>query len=183
MSISGNFDVMLSYCWADKEQVIRLRDKLRAKGIRVWIDIDHMAGDTTEAMPFAVLDCTLFVPCLSQPYANSQNAMQEFRYAYKKNKRRAPVVMQDGWASVSKELEFLMGTTLYQSCVNDSDAEYDAAVEYIKKQLDRHRSAPTSQDVANPAPHVSTAIGSGKLNVILDLFFFYLSSRCNFLSE
>ncbi len=40
--------LMLSYCWAQQEMVLRLRKALGARGYRIWIDVEAMQGSTVE---------------------------------------------------------------------------------------------------------------------------------------
>ena len=36
--------VMLSYCWAQQEIVVKIRQALGARGFNVWLDIEQMEG-------------------------------------------------------------------------------------------------------------------------------------------
>jgi len=38
-------DVMISYQWDSKEEIIKLVDELRKKGLRVWIDNTHLRSN------------------------------------------------------------------------------------------------------------------------------------------
>ena len=34
--------IMLSYQWADQKLILRIRDRLKKEGHKVWIDVDDM---------------------------------------------------------------------------------------------------------------------------------------------
>ncbi|KAI8800218.1 hypothetical protein BJ742DRAFT_842594 [Cladochytrium replicatum] len=146
---------MLSYAWADQSRVLRLRDKLRDRGAKVWMDVDHMEGDTVSAMSKAILNSSLFVPCISVTYPTRHNAMQEFKFAYNKKRKMIPVVLDDDWAKDENEgcndLQFMMGTLLYQRCAGD-EKSFVAASEYIINQIRGH-----SQDPSRPSSLYQTS--------------------------
>ncbi|KAI8801812.1 hypothetical protein BJ742DRAFT_571754 [Cladochytrium replicatum] len=73
------FDVMLSYPWADQHrirfiQVFKIRDKLRERGAGVWIHVECMHGNIFTAMANAILSSTVFVACISPAYERSVNS-------------------------------------------------------------------------------------------------------------
>jgi hypothetical protein len=38
--------VMLSYCWAQQEIILRVREALGSRNHRVWLDLEQMSGST-----------------------------------------------------------------------------------------------------------------------------------------
>jgi hypothetical protein len=38
--------VMLSYCWAQQEVILRVREALGSRNHRVWLDLEQMSGST-----------------------------------------------------------------------------------------------------------------------------------------
>lgn len=65
--------VMISYQWDNQAVVIKIKDKLKAKGFIVWVDIDDMEGSTLETMAKAVENAKLILLCSSQKYKDSPN--------------------------------------------------------------------------------------------------------------
>jgi hypothetical protein len=65
--------IMLSYCWAQQEIVLRIRKELGARDYRIWIDVEQMQGSTVVAMADAI-DCAYAV-CygISADYKESAN--------------------------------------------------------------------------------------------------------------
>jgi len=43
--MATNNDVMISYQWDSKEEIIKLVDELRKKGLKVWIDDTHVRSN------------------------------------------------------------------------------------------------------------------------------------------
>ena len=46
--------LMLSYCWAQQEIVLQIREELGLRGYKVWLDVEQMAGSTVDAMAEAI---------------------------------------------------------------------------------------------------------------------------------
>ena len=64
---------MISYQWHNQKTLIKIRDELKNKGYKVWMDIDNMKGSTLEAMAEAVEKASVVLLCSSQKYKNSPN--------------------------------------------------------------------------------------------------------------
>ncbi|XP_052699969.1 uncharacterized protein LOC128177327 isoform X2 [Crassostrea angulata] len=65
--------IMLSYNWGDQKTVLKIRDRLREKGLTVWMDVDNMEGSILEAMARAVEESRIVLVCYSEKYKESQN--------------------------------------------------------------------------------------------------------------
>ncbi|KAJ3295434.1 hypothetical protein HDU79_009123 [Rhizoclosmatium sp. JEL0117] len=72
VSIPGEdeFDCMLSYAWATKEQVHALAEALLKiiPNIKIWIDRDEMNGNINTSMARGILKSTAIIVCLSKAY-------------------------------------------------------------------------------------------------------------------
>ncbi len=44
------FDLMISYCWAEKTVCKKIFERFSTKGYRVWFDEQNMHGDSLSAM-------------------------------------------------------------------------------------------------------------------------------------
>ncbi|ORY49118.1 hypothetical protein BCR33DRAFT_695621 [Rhizoclosmatium globosum] len=66
----NEFDVMLSYSWTTKEQVLGLCDALTEilPGIKIWVDRDEMNGNVNLAMARGILKSSVIIVCLSVAY-------------------------------------------------------------------------------------------------------------------
>ncbi|XP_078362921.1 uncharacterized protein LOC144647053 [Oculina patagonica] len=128
---TGNH-VMISYQWDSQEILVEVKNKLQAKGYRVWMDLEQMGGSTLEAMAKAVEDAAVVLVCLSQRYKESPNCRSEAEYAYQLRKDIIPLMMQrnyqaDGW------LGMLVGTKLWIGF--QSKHVVDSAVGKLIKEL------------------------------------------------
>ncbi|KAL9981622.1 hypothetical protein ACROYT_G010348 [Oculina patagonica] len=128
---TGNH-VMISYQWDSQEILVEVKNKLQAKGYRVWMDLEQMGGSTLEAMAKAVEDSAVVLVCVSQRYKESPNCRSEAEYAYQLRKDIIPLMMQrnyqaDGW------LGMLVGTKLWIGF--QSKQIVDSAVGKLIKEL------------------------------------------------
>jgi len=103
---------MISYNWAAQKPIIALKQQLEAKGYRVWLDIESMAGSTLEAMAKAVESSHVFCMAMSRKYKESANCRAEAEYAFNLRKPIIPVLVEpnyrpDGW------LGAILGTKMY----------------------------------------------------------------------
>ncbi|XP_052786989.1 uncharacterized protein LOC128222153 isoform X2 [Mya arenaria] len=108
----GKQHIFLSYSWSDKVEVLRIRDKLRAEGYAIWIDIEKMGGSTLEAMAHAVENAAVVLVCMSEKYKQSPNCRTEAEYTFQLKKDYIPIMMQkkyrpDGWLGI------ILGAKLY----------------------------------------------------------------------
>ncbi|XP_059146059.1 uncharacterized protein LOC131933297 isoform X2 [Physella acuta] len=104
--------VMISYSWAQKEIVLKIRDELDEAGISLWFDEVNMEGSTLEAMAEGILGSDLILICMSESYFNSQNCRSEAEYAYKKKRKIIPLILERGYKPQGW-LDFLIGSELY----------------------------------------------------------------------
>ncbi|KAK3578382.1 hypothetical protein CHS0354_025476 [Potamilus streckersoni] len=104
--------VFLSYSWSDKEIVYKIRDRLKAEGYAIWIDVERMGGSTLEAMADGIENSAVVLICMSEKYKQSPDCRTEGEYTYKLRKKYIPIIMQQnyqprGW------LGSMLGAKLY----------------------------------------------------------------------
>ncbi|KAJ3117846.1 hypothetical protein HK098_006088 [Nowakowskiella sp. JEL0407] len=132
---SGNkYDLFLSYCWADKPAVLKIRDALKARKLNVWFDKENMRDRVNAAMANGIESSAIFVCCLSNAYEKSDNAMAEFRYASYLKKKFIAIRLEDG--KRDSEIEFVVGPTLWFLYENGDERKLLQAVYYIEKEVD-----------------------------------------------
>ena len=98
---TGNH-VMISYQWDSQEVLVEVKNRLRASGYRVWMDLEQMRGSTLDSMAEAVENASVVLVCVSRRYKESQNCRSEATYAYDLKKDIIPLMMEcnykgDGW--------------------------------------------------------------------------------------
>ncbi|CAF1294185.1 unnamed protein product, partial [Adineta steineri] len=135
-SISRNtdqntFDIMISYSHKEKVLCKQLYDELTKNGYRVWIDFDQMHGNVMDAMAQAIDRSEIIIICMSEQYRRSNFCRAEAHYAFQRQRRIVPVLMQkhykpDGW------LLFLIGQLLY---IDFTKYEFTRAMEMLMKEL------------------------------------------------
>ncbi|XP_074661452.1 uncharacterized protein LOC141914074 isoform X2 [Tubulanus polymorphus] len=104
--------IFISYNWDNQETILKIRDFLRAAGLKVWIDVDHMSDNLLESMALAVENASIVLICMSEKYKESPNCRTEGEYSFQQRKPLIPLLMQkryraDGW------LGALVGMKLY----------------------------------------------------------------------
>ena len=82
---------MLSYAWANKTTVLKLRDELLERGLKVWIDEENILQDIYNSMAQGVRSSHVIVPCLSAAYSRSPNCRREIKFAIDEKKKVVPV--------------------------------------------------------------------------------------------
>ena len=101
---TGNH-VMISYQWDSQKVLVELKNRLRASGYRVWMDLEQIGGSTLDAMAKAVENSSVVLVCVSERYKESPNCRAEAKYAFQLRKEIIPLMMQrnympDGWLDI-----------------------------------------------------------------------------------
>lgn len=94
--------VMISYQWAAKHVLLKLRDRLKSAGYKVWMDADNMIGASLESSVEAVDKSSVVLVCMTQKYKDSPSCRTEAEYACRRRKDILPLRIQpkynaDGW--------------------------------------------------------------------------------------
>ncbi|KAJ3114953.1 hypothetical protein HK098_007125 [Nowakowskiella sp. JEL0407] len=135
------YDVMISYCWKDKQSAKNLRDALKQLEISVWFDEDNMSSYVDEAMAKGIKSSKIFIPCLSIGYDNSVNCMKEFKFAAAINKKLIAVRLEEG--DRCDIVEFNVKPTFWCMYVGGSEEQLRTTVKYIAEQLRGKAALPT----------------------------------------
>ncbi|KAG9352214.1 hypothetical protein JZ751_020627, partial [Albula glossodonta] len=104
--------VMISYQWDNQKTMLEVNKNLQNAGIKVWMDVEQMAGSTLQAMAEAVEKANIVIICVSPKYKDSPNCRTEAEYTFQLRKEMIPLMMEqnykaDGW------LGALLGTKLW----------------------------------------------------------------------
>lgn len=67
---------MISYQHGVKQEVLKLRQRLKQEGFNVWIDVENMSGSTLESMASAVENSIAVIPVLTEKYKESNACRQ-----------------------------------------------------------------------------------------------------------
>jgi hypothetical protein len=123
---------MISYSHKDEIICRQIYDELIKAGYRVWIDFDQMHGNVMDAMAQAIERSNTILICMSEEYRRSNYCRAEAHYAFQRQLKIVPVLLQthykpDSW------LLFLIGQLLY---VNFTKYEFFRAMEMLIKELE-----------------------------------------------
>eukprot|EP00457_Paulinella_chromatophora_P003166 gb/GEZN01003172.1/.p1 GENE.gb/GEZN01003172.1/~~gb/GEZN01003172.1/.p1 ORF type:complete len:636 (-),score=129.63 gb/GEZN01003172.1/:243-2150(-) len=126
--------VMLSYNWHSQAIVLKIAEALRARGFRIWLDIEQMAGSTIEAMAEAVEGSKVVVLAFEPKYKESPNCRLEAEYAFAQRKALVPALMAaqyraDGW------LGALLGSKLWHDFTNQN--KFSQAIDGLCKDIQK----------------------------------------------
>ncbi|KAL3855572.1 hypothetical protein ACJMK2_014788, partial [Sinanodonta woodiana] len=97
--------IMISYDWSNQQDVIRIRDTLKAQGYSVWMNIQDMDGSSLETMVEAVEKSHVVLICMSQKYQESASCRAEAEYAFQERKKVVALLMEqdykpNGWLAI-----------------------------------------------------------------------------------
>ena len=106
--------VMLSYCWGPEaadgsfpmqQKVVRIKDALERRGIKVWMDIADMQGSTLSGMAEAVEGAYAVCICMAREYKESDACRTEADYSFALKKKIVPMMnaanyRPDGWLGI-----------------------------------------------------------------------------------
>ncbi|UJR27608.1 hypothetical protein I4U23_008889 [Adineta vaga] len=126
------YDLMISYSWADMDLAHRIFHHLTEKlGYKIWLDQEQMHGSTIEAMANAVDNAQFILMCMSETYKRSANCKSEAEYAFNRKKHIVPCKMKkdyspDGW------LGFILGTRMY---IDFGTYEFEKAIELLDNEI------------------------------------------------
>ena len=135
------FDIMISYSHKDKIFCKQIYEELTKAGYRVWIDFDQMHGNVMDAMAQAIERSHIVIICMSEEYRNSNYCRAEAHYAFQRQRKIVPVLLQehyrpDGW------LLFLIGQVLY---VDFTKYDFSPAMTMLFEELKSPKNAETKQ--------------------------------------
>ncbi|CAF3716287.1 unnamed protein product [Adineta steineri] len=132
------YDIMISYCHADKELTYKIHKYLVSQGFKVWIDLDNMHGPAMSAMADAVENSEFIVMCMSDSYKQSTYCQAEAEYAFSCKRRLIPLIMRpkykpDGW------LGFMIGSRMY---VDFGKFDFETGCQKLLTEISRQSKRP-----------------------------------------
>jgi hypothetical protein len=149
------YDIMISYCHADKELTYKIHKFLLHKGFKVWIDLDNMYGPgkkdskyiirlnsicilAMNAMADAVENSEFVIMCMSDSYKQSTYCQAEAEYAFKCKRCLIPLIMREGYKP-DGWLGFMIGSRIY---VDFGRYDFKTACEKLMTEISHHRKRP-----------------------------------------
>ncbi|CAF4195753.1 unnamed protein product [Rotaria sp. Silwood2] len=137
------YDMMISYCHADKDLVYKIHQFLKDQSFKIWIDLNNMFGPAMSAMAEAVENSEFVIMCMSDSYKKSTYCQAEAEYAFNCKRRLVPLIVRpgyraDGW------LGFMIGSRIY---IDFGRFNFDTACEKLMNEinLQKKRSLPPKE--------------------------------------
>ncbi|CAF0720479.1 unnamed protein product [Adineta ricciae] len=132
------YDMMISYCHADKDLIYKIHQFLLDQGFKIWIDLNNMFGPAMSAMAEAVENSEFVLLCMSDSYKQSTYCQAEAEYAFGCKRRLLPLIVRpgyrpDGW------LGFMIGSRIY---VDFGRFDFDTACEKLMNEISLQRKRP-----------------------------------------
>ena len=116
---------MLSYSWANKVTVLKIREGLTQRNLKVWFDDENMSGSIYKKMAEGVRTSSVFVPCLSADYSHSTNCLNEIGFAVKEKKIIVPVRLDD---NITDELNVMTSRRFCEYILRENHAGYGGVI-------------------------------------------------------
>jgi len=90
---TDDIDVFISYSWANKAMVQKLKSSLEYSGLKCWMDENQMKGGELlfSEIDNGVSSASVFIACVSNQYGASENCKRELRLATDRKKLLLPV--------------------------------------------------------------------------------------------
>ncbi|XP_076452869.1 uncharacterized protein LOC143288361 isoform X2 [Babylonia areolata] len=144
-------DLMISYSHADKDMMIKVREKLEQNGITVWVDVSGLqAGvDFLSKIGEAIIDAKLFISLLSINCVQSRYCQDELALAYVSDTGIFPVAIEDP-ANFKSKMDTGMKLQLarYEWTLlgkDDFDEVFDTLIDKMKAELKRRKEQDESE--------------------------------------
>jgi len=147
--------IMISYSWSQQTKAIQLRDYLKGKGYKIWIDVEMMKESILESMADAVESSFLIICCISSSYKESNNCRREASYADQLKKPLMFVIAEDNYKPTGW-LGLLLESQLYynvwekgKSKEEEMHRMHDAILKRIQKQQQKGITGNTGNQTNN----------------------------------
>jgi len=135
----SSVDVFISYSWANKQAVKRLRDVLAKNGLTVWMDEGNMKGGQQlfSEIDKGVSEAAVFMACVSNQYAASENCRREINLATERKKLIVPVWIApiDPWPPRGEMGPLLAGKLYIDLSTEERLKSTDQLVAALKQSL------------------------------------------------
>lgn len=122
---------MISYCSTEKSLCEKIFEYLHTHGYRVWFDETNMHGNTISTMANAIENSQTIIICMSDNYQKSNACRHEVDFAYVKQRRIIPLVVQSNFQP-QEWLAFIIGSSPHIDFVQH---EFDRAYEMLENEI------------------------------------------------
>ncbi|CAF1412820.1 unnamed protein product [Adineta ricciae] len=149
--VDYQYDIMISYCHADKELVYRVQQFLADHGFKIWVDRDNIYGPAMQAMADAVENSEFVILCMSDSYKRSVYCQAEAEYAFRCKRNLIPIIVRQGYRA-DGWLGLIIGSRIY---VDFGRMDFKKACELILKEITLQRGNQINEQ-SKTVPHQSS---------------------------
>ncbi|CAF4021463.1 unnamed protein product [Rotaria magnacalcarata] len=131
-----SWDLMISYCRADRELCYRIHDRLKKTNkYKIWIENEGISLNTSfmESIAEAVEKSKIVLVCMSNRYYESQACRAECQYAHTLKRIICPLIVERNYKP-SGWLGFVTSGKLY---LNFAKLDFDETLDQLIKEIDR----------------------------------------------
>ncbi|CAF2412789.1 unnamed protein product [Rotaria sp. Silwood2] len=91
------YDIMISYCYDDKDLVYEIHEFLANEGYNIWFERNNSHGKTIETQAEAIDNSTLVILCVSNSYKRDNQCQAVARYAFNCKQFILPLIVRKGY--------------------------------------------------------------------------------------
>lgn len=131
VTMNYQYDLMISYCWAEKIVCKKIFEQFNTKGYRIWFDENDMHGNSLSAMANAIENSQCIIVCMSENYEKSNACRHEAEFAYVRQRYIIPLVVQPKYKA-REWLGFIIGALIY---IDFTKYEFDRAFDMLEAEM------------------------------------------------
>ena len=128
--------IMISYQWDSKTEVLKLYEALIGDGYKVWIDKEKVHGNINDRMAEGVKDSSIILLCMTKEYEESPNCKKEYNYADECKKRIIPIYFEEDYKKAGGGLAIIIAGKLYFDFRGKYN--FDSEICKLKGEIDMH---------------------------------------------
>ncbi|CAF3785518.1 unnamed protein product [Rotaria socialis] len=91
------YDLMISYCHADKDIVHKIQKFLTNEGYNIWINRSHKHRQAMEVVADAIENSEFVIICMSDSYKRDNHCQAEIEYAFNSKRSLIPLFLRQGY--------------------------------------------------------------------------------------
>ncbi|CAF1992875.1 unnamed protein product [Rotaria magnacalcarata] len=149
------YDVMISYCHADKDIVHKIQKFLTNEGYDIWINRSHkhrQRETTMEAVADAIENSEFVIICMSDSYKRDNHCQAEIEYAFNSKRSLIPLFLRQGYQP-DQWFASMISTNSY---IDFAGSDFKRASSLLLEEI-RQRKCKKQIDEAKPPASTSTS--------------------------
>ncbi|CAF0824435.1 unnamed protein product [Rotaria sp. Silwood1] len=128
------YDIMISYCCADKDIVHKIQNFLTNEGYNVWFDSAHNHRNAMEVVADAIENSQFVILCMSDSYKRNNNCKAEAEYAFNSKRLILPLIIRTGYKPKGWLASMINNSTYIDFAGSDFKTASTWLLEKVKQQ-------------------------------------------------